>query len=128
MPYIPQNRRGAIVVRDKDGAAQIGVSRITNADELSFALNFLFHHYAYKRSKTDGLRFHTIVEIAGAVKLAYDEFARTVVVPKQQEAMCDRGKVGDPKAFENPYNLIVRDDEDVDDLEANAKDFHDDDD
>lgn len=125
MPYIPQNRRGAIVVRDKDGAAQIGVSRITNAGELSFAISFLLNHYAYKRSKTDGLRSNTIVEIAGAVKLAYDEFNRTVVVPKEQEAMCDRGKVGDPKAFENPYNLINHG---VDfDLEADAKDFHDDD-
>ena len=124
MPYVSKERRAAIVVRNSSEAAQIGVSRITNAGELSFAISFLLNHYAYKRSKTDGLRSDTIVEIAGAVKLAYDEFNRTVVVPKEQEAMCDRGKVGDPKAFENPYNLIVRSDED--DVEADAEDFHDD--
>ena len=114
MPYILQNRRAAIVVRDKHGAAQIGVSAIKNAGELTFALSFLLNHFAYKRSKAHGLRFQTIVEIAGAMKVAYDEFDRKVVDVKEASAEEDNGRIADVLAKTNPYNFINRDDEDDD--------------
>lgn len=107
MPYVSQERRAGIVVRDEHNAAQIGVSKIKTVGELCFALNFMLNHYAYKRSKdADGLRFQTISEIAGAVKVAYDEFNRTVVVPREVSAESNTGAVGHTQAKVNPYNLI----------------------
>ena len=114
MPYITKSRRAAIVVRDKHGAAQIGVSQIEDAGELCYVLNFLLNHYAYKRSKgVDGLRFQTVAEIAGAVKVAYDEFDRRVVKEKELDAYTANGRVADPYAKTNPYDF-VRSDKDED--------------
>ena len=114
MPYITKSRRAAIVVRDKHGAAQIGVSQIEDAGELCYVLNFLLNHYAYKRSKgEDGLLFQTVVEIAGAVKVAYDVFDRTVVAAKEDDAEDKNGRVADLYAKTNPYDF-VRSDEDED--------------
>ena len=110
MPYISQNRRAAIVVRDKHGAAQIGVSKITDVGELTFALSFLLNHYAYKRSKSeDGLLFQTVAEIAGAVKVAYDEFDRTVVAANEDDAEDKNGRVADVTAKTNPYHYAGSD-------------------
>ena len=114
MPYITKSRRAAIIKRDSHGAAQIGVSQIEDAGELCYALNFLLNHYAYKRSKTEaGLCFQTVAEIAGAVKVAYDEFDRTVVAAKEDDAEDQNGLVADVLAKTNPYDF-VRSDEDKD--------------
>lgn len=106
MPYVNHSRRKAIIKRNSRAAAQIEVSEIKNVGELCFVLAYLFAHYAYKRSKTDGLKFQTLAEIAGAVKVAYDEFNRTVVAPKEFNALDENGRITDADVRTNPYSYL----------------------
>lgn len=108
MPYINKERRGAIVVRDRNAAAQIGCSEIKTVGELCFAITYLMHHFVYKRSKgPGGVKFQVLAEMVGSVKLAQDEFFRSVVSSLEEDKQEENGVISTlPYDNVNPYNFL----------------------
>lgn len=113
MLRISKDRRQEIVHRKfKSGVSVVEAAKITNPDELAYALRFLTDHFTYKRSKGGkGVTAKTAADVLAAVREVLDTFAEEIGLPVgvglevAEEAVKDHGPVSDlPGSISNPFN------------------------